>query len=178
MAHTVRLLILLALASITGAADFNISLVDETASGIVASIRSTSAFITLPPCNLAGTTVMVNVTNMAGSPGISQSSFAMPFCRFKRGLISLMSNADGFSQTLNVGYQVKGLTANTKYNVSYHVGSQVSNLLEIKTTTAMNYQNIDTGFGRSGAMVVITVLLVVAMAVLIVCFIVAVVLGK
>ncbi|XP_041030440.1 uroplakin-2-like [Carcharodon carcharias] len=169
-----RLLILLALASIVGA--FNITLVNESSSGIVGSVRSMSAIMSLPPCKFSRQDVTVSVTNSTGGPGPEQPSFKMPICRFKRELVSLVSNINGISQTLNLGYRIKNLKPNTGYNVVYHVGDQMSNSLSIITTSPIDFRNIDDGFtGRTGAMVVITVLLVIAMALLIILLIVSVV---
>ncbi|XP_078415220.1 uroplakin-2 [Cetorhinus maximus] len=169
-----RLLILLALASIAGA--FNITLVNESSSGIVGSVRSMSAITSLPPCIFSGQDVTVEVTNGTGGPGPEQLRFTMPICRFRRGLVSLVSSINGISQTLNLGYRIKNLQPGTNYTVVYRVGDQMSNFLSITTTSPTNFRNIDDGFtGRSGAMVVITVLLVIAMALLIILLIVSVV---
>ncbi|XP_062894344.1 uroplakin-2-like [Mobula hypostoma] len=173
-----RLLLLLVLVSLTGAAGLTISLVDENTSGIVQNIRSMSAIFDLPSCSQAQQTIMVKVINVTTGQEVQQPNFTVPFCRFKRALISLDSNSEGIQRTLNLGYQVTGLEENTKYNVSYIVANHESNRLEINTIKPMNYKDIDTGFGRSGAMVVITVLLVIAMAVLIILFIVAVIIRK
>ncbi|XP_072886004.1 uroplakin-2 [Hemitrygon akajei] len=179
MAHSMRLLLLLALVSLTGAQGTNptISLVDESTNGIVQSVRSMSVILSLPSCKFAGETVMVKVTNITGQD-IQQPNFTMPVCRFRRELIALEANIDGYQRMFNLGYQVTGLEENTKYNVSYEIGNKKSNQLEISTIMPINYKDIDTGFGRSGAMVVITVLLVIAMAVLISLFIVAVIIRK
>ncbi|XP_069750790.1 uroplakin-2 [Narcine bancroftii] len=173
-----RLLILLALVSITGAADFTISLVDEAQSRILGNIRAESAIVTLPPCNFADKSVSVMVTNMTGQPGPVQPNFTMPFCRFKRGLVNIVSNTDGFQRSFLMGFRVKGLEENSEYNITSYVENKKSNTLTIKTIMPTNYQNINTSFGRSGAMIVITVLLVIAMAILIVLFIVALFIRK
>ncbi|XP_067910475.1 uroplakin-2 [Heterodontus francisci] len=171
-----KLLILLALASITDAGTFNISLANEASTGIVGNIRSMSAVISLPPCSFSSKTVSVTVTNSTGGPGPVQPSFEMPFCRFRRGLVSIVSNTDGVSQTLNLGYRVKNLAPNTEYNVVYQIGSEMSNSLLIKTILPVDYTSINEGFtGRSGAMIVITVILVIAMVLLIVLLIVSMV---
>ncbi|XP_059812934.1 uroplakin-2 [Hypanus sabinus] len=179
MAHSMRLLLLLALVYLTGAQEtgVTISLADESMNGIVQSVRSMSVILRLPPCGLAGETIAVKVTNITGQE-IQQPNFTMPVCRFRRELIALEANIDGFQRMFNLGYQVTGLKENTKYNMSYEVGNRKSNQLEISTIMPINYKDIDTGFGRSGAMVVITVLLAIAMAVLIGLFIVAVIIRK
>ncbi|XP_067826950.1 LOW QUALITY PROTEIN: uroplakin-2 [Heptranchias perlo] len=174
-----KLLILLALASVADAADFNISLVDVTTSGIVANIRSMSAIVTLPPCSFGTKDVTVNVTNSSGGTGPAQPPFVRPICRFKRGLISLTSNIAGISQTMNLGYRIKWLTPDTEYSVVYDVDGQKSYPLLIRTTLPADYRTIDDSFrGRSGAMVVITVLLVLAMVLLLILLIVTLIIKK
>ncbi|XP_078282956.1 uroplakin-2 [Rhinoraja longicauda] len=172
-----RLLFFLALASICWAQDFMISLVNETETQVIANRRSMSAIISLPPCNFSSMTVKVTVTNSTGQ-GPTQPNFEMPVCRIRRDLVSLMSAPDGISQTNNVGYQVTMLKQNMVYNVSYSIGSKRSNQLQFMTISPVDYMSIDTSFGRSGAMVVITVLLVIAMVALIITFIVVLVLYK
>ncbi|XP_032905479.1 uroplakin-2 [Amblyraja radiata] len=172
-----KLLILLALASISWAQDFTISLAIESTGQVVGSLRSMSAIVTLPPCNLAGDIVSVNVANSTGQ-GPAQPDFERPVCRSRRDLINLVSNVDGFSQTLNLGYKVEMLNPGTMYNVSFRAGTRNSNVLGITTISPTDYTTVDTGFGRSGAMVVITVILVIAMVALIIAFIVVLVLSK
>uniref|UniRef100_UPI00398F5E6D uroplakin-2 n=1 Tax=Pristiophorus japonicus TaxID=55135 RepID=UPI00398F5E6D len=138
-----------------------------------------SAITSLPPCSFSSKTVRVTVTNSSSGAGPAQPNFIMPICRFKRGLVSLESNNDGAVQTVNVGYRVTGLNPGTNYNVTYHIENKKSYPLSITTTSPMNYQNIDVGFvGRSGAMIVITVLLVIAMVLLIILFIVSLLMGN
>ncbi|GCB84284.1 hypothetical protein scyTo_0024942, partial [Scyliorhinus torazame] len=57
----------------------------------------------------------VIVTNSSGGPGPVQSGFTRPICRFRRGLINLISNANGISTTLNLGYRVTNLKPATGY---------------------------------------------------------------
>ncbi|XP_078055338.1 uroplakin-2-like [Mustelus asterias] len=110
-----RLLILFALASIAQAGSFNVTLVNEANSGIVGSTRSVSAIISLPPCSFSSQAVTVSVTNSAGGQGPEQLGFVRPICRFRRGLVSLVSHVNGIPQTLNLGYQVQNLKPNTAY---------------------------------------------------------------
>ncbi|GCC16855.1 hypothetical protein chiPu_0021444, partial [Chiloscyllium punctatum] len=159
----------------TPIAAFNISLANKADNGIVGSVRSMSAIVNLPQCRFSNQEVMVNVTNNTGGPGPEQKSFDNPICRFKRGLISIVSNANDVRQTLNLGYKLTNLQPNTEYDVVYRIGSEESNPLRIMTSSPMDFNNIDVGFsGRSGAMVVITVLLSIAMVVLIIILIVSV----
>ncbi|XP_060702959.1 uroplakin-2 [Hemiscyllium ocellatum] len=170
-----KLLILLALSSFTDAGTFNISLANQANNGIVGGVRSLSAIVNLPPCMFSNQQVMVNVTDATGGPGPGQKNFVNPICRFKRGLISIVSDANDVRQTLNLGYQLTNLRPGTEYNVVYRIGNEESNPLSVTTISPMDFNNIDVGFsGRSGAMVVITVLLSVAIAVLIILLIVSV----
>ncbi|XP_048449664.1 uroplakin-2-like [Rhincodon typus] len=171
-----KLLILLALSSFAHAGSFNISLVNEADNGIVGNIRSMSAIVALPLCRFSSQRVMVNVTNSTGGPGPEQESFVRPICRFRRGLVSVVSNVNGIRQTFDLGYRLKNLKPNTEYKVVYHIDGEESNPLSIRTTSPMDFNDIDVGFsGRSGAMVVITVLLSIAMAVLIILLIVSII---
>ncbi|KAF4113547.1 uncharacterized protein upk2 [Onychostoma macrolepis] len=57
----------------------------------------------------------------------------------------------------------------TQYSMWYQIGNETSQVLIRKTTDVTNYQNIDSGLeARSGAMVVITVILSLAMVLLVV----------
>ncbi|XP_059495002.1 uroplakin-2-like [Stegostoma tigrinum] len=170
-----KILIVLALSFFAHAGSFNISLVNEADSGIVRSIRSTSAIVALPACRFSRQRVTVNVTNSTGGPGPEQESFVRPICRFRRGLVSIVSTINGARQTFDLGYRLKNLKADTEYRVVYQIDGEESNPLSFRTTSPTDLNDIDAGFsGRSGAMVVITVLLVIAMAMLIVLLIVSI----
>lgn len=180
ISSTMKLLILLALASISWAQEFTISLANDNMGEVVASRRSMSAIITMDPnsCNLAGETVIVTVNNTSNGQVIAQPNFVRPVCRNRRDLISLVSNADGTPQTLNLGYMLEMLQPSTTYNVYLRAGTIRSNMLGVTTISPVDYRTIDLGFGRSGAMVVITVILSIAMLALIIAFIVVLVLSK
>ncbi|XP_006642299.1 uroplakin-2 [Lepisosteus oculatus] len=159
-------------------ADFTVNVLGES-DGLVTGQLSDSVILSLPPCSLAGNTV-----NMVYQQGGTQNKvnltgiFKVPVCRFKRDLITVIANSGQFTVTRNIGYQVKNLSPATNYTFQYFVGSEKSNAVQAATRTVSNYQDIDDGLpARSGAMVVITVLLSVAMFILIVGLIVTLVLA-
>ncbi|XP_056108893.1 uroplakin-2 [Rhinichthys klamathensis goyatoka] len=73
------------------------------------------------------------------------------------------------------GFHLKGLKSGTTYNMTYKIANDISTVLTETTTTVTDYQQINTGLpARSGAMVVITVILSLAMVALVVGFIISV----
>ncbi|NP_001129454.1 uroplakin-2 [Danio rerio] len=66
-------------------------------------------------------------------------------------------------------YLLGNLKNGTTYSMSYKIGNDTSSVLTNTTTNVNDYQQIDTGLrARSGAMVVITVILSLAMVFLLV----------
>ncbi|XP_036845734.1 uroplakin-2 isoform X2 [Oncorhynchus mykiss] len=96
-------------------------------------------------------------------------------CRFRRDIISNIENNGQFTTSRNLGYQVTNLTTGSTYRLQYVVGAEKSNILEVSTRQVKDPNQIDSGLpARSGAMVVITVILSVSMFILLVALIVTV----
>uniref|UniRef100_A0A4W3IDR2 Uroplakin-2 n=1 Tax=Callorhinchus milii TaxID=7868 RepID=A0A4W3IDR2_CALMI len=154
---------------------FNISLVNDKE--LVTNTFSRSVIVGLPPCRFISKSVHINVTT-GDNPGPLQENFTMIACRFPRDLISIVSSQGGSQQTNHVGVRLTDLNPGTDYNVQFTIDTESSNKLPFRSLNPQDYRNIDVNFRRTGAMVVITVLLVVAMALLIVFLIIALVIKK
>ncbi|XP_056397672.1 uroplakin-2 [Hyla sarda] len=141
--------------------------------GLVGNPLSTTVVIAIPSsCSYSG----VNATlYIIGGPANQTLSFTVPQCRLKRDLIVVSDSQNGNTETVNVGYQVTGLSPNTAYTAWYQFGSTVFNRASFTTKTILSAP--PTVFARSGGMVVITVILSVAMFLLVVGLIAVLVLG-
>ncbi|XP_063060038.1 uroplakin-2 [Engraulis encrasicolus] len=140
-------------------ADFTASILEEH---VVSGELPDSLLLTLPPCEMAGKSVNLTYKiNSTNDENTLVDIFTVPACddnETKEGA-SLVSR--------NVGYKVSNLQTGAHYILQYHVDGQKSNEVMASTRAAMNYEDIDTGLpARSGAMVVITVILSVAMFIL------------
>ncbi|XP_018421640.1 PREDICTED: uroplakin-2 [Nanorana parkeri] len=143
---------------------------------VVANPLSSSAIIAFPSgCQYSSkaVTLYVNTSNQT-TPQIF--SFTTPQCRLKRDIIVINSSQSGNVETVNVGYQIPGLSAGTSYKAYYMINGQ--QFKEVAFITKSGLTDIPpVVFARSGGMVVITVILSTAMFLLIVGLIVALVLG-
>ncbi|XP_018610831.2 uroplakin-2 [Scleropages formosus] len=150
-------------------ADFQLSALSSS-DGVVTSSFSDSVLLSLPPCRLSGNGVTLQYENMATNVNTTSTNiFTVPACITRRDVISVADSTSQFSSSRILGFQVTGLTNGTHYRFQYTVGQETSNVLDISTISAAPYESIDDGLpARSGAMVVITVLLAVAMFLLIV----------
>nr|XP_033773308.1 uroplakin-2 [Geotrypetes seraphini] len=167
-------LLILLLASSNKAQDFNVSL----ASNLVAPIFSRSIVVTLPSCGYVGKKATLTATPSADAGSAQTSTFDVPACRFRRDVISVVDSSSSFTVTKNIGYQINNLSSNTPYSISYKVDTASSNILNATTLNPTPYQDINMSMARSGGMIVITVILSVAMAILIVGLILTSVMGK
>ncbi|XP_043935377.1 uroplakin-2 [Protopterus annectens] len=145
--------------------NFTITLVNDLVTG---GVFPHSVVLSLPPCYYYGKNVNVNFTYENGTlQGQIISAFKVPDCRFKRALIEANSG-NGYTVVQPIGYQLLGLESNTVYTVWYQVQNYITNLT-VKTGLRKDFNDINVGFeGRSGGMVVITVLLSIAMFLLII----------
>ncbi|XP_030076510.1 uroplakin-2 [Microcaecilia unicolor] len=167
-------LLILLLPSSNNAQDFNVSL----ASNLVTSIFSKSVVVTLPSCEYIGKKASLTATPSANADRAQTSTFDVPACRLRRDVINVVDSGSSFTVTKNIGYQITNLSPNTSYSITYKVDNASSNNLHATTLNPTSYQSINTSMARSGGMVVITVLLSIAMAVLTVGLIVTLVMNK
>ncbi|XP_029429558.1 uroplakin-2 [Rhinatrema bivittatum] len=152
------------------------------APNLVTSIFSKSAVFTLPPCNFVGTQATLKATAPQNSAASQSGTFSVPPCRSRRDVVTVAdSSSNSFTIIKNIGYQITGLSPNTNYSFMYTVntisGTASSNTLSSATLNPTPYQKISDSMARSGGMVVITVLLSIAMAILIVGLILTFVMG-
>ncbi|XP_051526116.1 uncharacterized protein zgc:194948 [Myxocyprinus asiaticus] len=145
-------------------AELQISLLNPDADGVLASKFPNSFLLRLPDCSTYGNkTVDLLYQELPGSQNNTQS-FKVPSCLV--------------SQT-QLGYPLKGLKNGTTYSMWYRIENVISSALTDTTTNATDYREINDGLpARSGAMVVITVILSLAMALLLVGIIVTVFFSK
>ncbi|KAM9659916.1 LOW QUALITY PROTEIN: uroplakin-2 [Trichechus inunguis] len=168
------ILILLAVLA-PAAADFNISSV----SGVLSPALTESLLVALPSCHFTGgnATLMVRRAN---DSKVVKSSFVVPPCRGRRGLVTVVDSGAGFTVTRLRAYQVTNLVPGTKYYISYLVKKRTSTEYSKEipmSTLPRKMESIGLGMARTGGMVVITVLLSIAMFLLVVGFIIALALG-
>ncbi|XP_077313030.1 uroplakin-2 [Lithobates pipiens] len=144
------------------------------ATGIIANLTSTSVIIAFPSaCKYSLQQVQLNVNQVNQN---STYTFTTPQCRLKRDLVVVNDSQSGNTQTVNVGYQVINLTANTQYTAYYVINNQAFSGVTFTTLNGLS-NTVPVIFARSGGMVVITVLLSIAMFLLVVGLIVVLVLG-
>ncbi|CDQ73204.1 unnamed protein product [Oncorhynchus mykiss] len=156
-------------------AEFQVSLLKES-DGVVTGRFADSLLLSLPPCALAtqSVTLEYNNTDTNESKTLVNIFKVLP-CRFRRDIISNIENNGQFTTSRNLGYQVTNLTTGSTYRLQYVVGAEKSNILEVSTRQVKDPNQIDSGLpARSGAMVVITVILSVSMFILLVALIVTV----
>ncbi|XP_004385705.1 uroplakin-2 [Trichechus manatus latirostris] len=169
------ILILLAVLA-PAAVDFNISSV----SGVLSPALTESLLVALPSCHFTGgnATLMVRRAN---DSKVVKSSFVVPPCRGRRGLVTVVDSGAGFTVTRLRAYQVTNLVPGTKYYISYLVkkrtSTEYSKEIPMSTLSRRKMESIGLGMARTGGMVVITVLLSIAMFLLVVGFIISLALG-
>ncbi|XP_023672090.1 uroplakin-2 [Paramormyrops kingsleyae] len=153
-------------------ANFPLQLLDS--SSVVTATFTDSVLLNVPPCSLAGQKVSLTYQNMANKSTVTlQNVFAVPSCRNRRDLLDVTQ-----SNGQNLGYQVTNLVSGTQYSFQYNVGSNMSDSLQASTAQAVPYSTIYDGLpARSGAMVVVTVILVILVFLLIVGLVLTVIYG-
>ncbi|XP_040181358.1 uroplakin-2 [Rana temporaria] len=144
------------------------------ATGIIGNLTSNTVIIAFPnACKYSLQQVQLNVNQVTQN---STFNFMTPQCRLKRDLVVISDSQSGNTETVNVGYQVTNLTANTQYTAYYVINNTA--FTGVTFTTLNGLSNAPpTVFARSGGMVVITVLLSIAMFLLVIGLIVVLVLG-
>ncbi|XP_066516103.1 uroplakin-2 [Hoplias malabaricus] len=125
-----------------------------------------SLLLSLPPCELEGQSVDLEYLNVNTNENKTLTSiFTVPSCT---NVNTIGSTAFG----RNIGYQLMNLSNGTAYRLHYKVGNVSSVTIFGTTITASDYNGINDGLpARSGAMVVITVILSVTMLLLLICLI-------
>uniref|UniRef100_A0A4W5M984 Uroplakin 2 n=1 Tax=Hucho hucho TaxID=62062 RepID=A0A4W5M984_9TELE len=154
--------------------EFQVSLLKES-DGVVTGRFADSLLLSLPPCDLATQSVTLEYNNTDVSVKTLVNIFKVLPCQLRRDIISTIENNAQFTTSRNLGYQVTNLTTGSTYRLQYVVGAEKSNILEVSTRQVKDHNQIDSGLpARSGAMVVITVILSVSMLILLVALIVTV----
>ncbi|XP_076130065.1 uroplakin-2 [Alosa pseudoharengus] len=154
-------------------ADFDTDVLNEK-HGVVSGILSDSVLLRLPPCSFQGQNVSLQYTiNNTVDTWTLKNIFTVPPCEKTTG-------TEGNSLvTRRIGYKVSDLASGTTYRFQFQIGSNKSNTVLATTKAGQHYSGIDTGLpARSGAMVVITVILSVAMFILMVALTVTIVLSN
>ncbi|KAL4608645.1 uroplakin-2 [Arapaima gigas] len=164
----IRTLLILGVFFTFAHADFQLRALTSS-DGVLSSSYSDSVLLSSPPCRLGGNRVTLQFQNMATNMNTTMNNiFLVPACRTRRDTILIPNNA-GQSASSFLGYQVNGLTNGTMYRFQYTVGQEKSNVLDISTLSVSPYTSIYDGLpARSGAMVVITVILSITMFLLVV----------
>ncbi|XP_048839100.1 uroplakin-2 [Brienomyrus brachyistius] len=158
-------------------ANFPLQLVN--ASSVVTAAFTDSVLLIVPPCTFAEQMASLTYQNTATKETVNlQNVFAVPSCRKRRDLV-VVSQSNGQSiSSQYLGYQVNNLVNGTQYSFQYTVGSNTSDVLLASTVQAAPYSTIYDGLpARSGAMVVITVILVITIFLLIVGFVLTIIYG-
>ncbi|XP_073458548.1 uroplakin-2 [Aquarana catesbeiana] len=146
------------------------------ATGIIGNLMSTSVIIAFPTsCKYSLQQAQLNVSQV-GQDSNTIYNLTTPQCRLKRDLVVISDSQSGNTQTVNVGYQVTNLTANTQYTAYYVINNTQFSAVTFTTLNGLS-NTLPVVFARSGGMVVITVLLSVAMFLLLIGLIVVLVLG-
>ncbi|KAL2095089.1 hypothetical protein ACEWY4_009808 [Coilia grayii] len=142
-------------------ADFNVRILDDK-DVVVSGMLPDSLLLSLPPCSLEGQNADLIYSTNTTSDKTLRSVFTVPTC-------VTSGREEGTLVSRKIAYKVSNLAAGAHYRLQYQVGTQKSNVVTASTRAAKDYNDIDTGLpARSGAMVVITVILSVAMFVLMV----------
>uniref|UniRef100_A0A9J7Y556 Uroplakin 2 n=2 Tax=Cyprinus carpio TaxID=7962 RepID=A0A9J7Y556_CYPCA len=135
-------------------AEIEIRLLDPKIDGVLTSKFPNSFLLSLPNCSLYGDSSAELLYTELPSNENKTESFIVPSCP-----VSLP------------GFLLKNLKNGTTYNMQYKIAgvNDTSANLTTTTTNVIDYQQIDSGLpARSGAMVVITVILSVAMVALLI----------
>ncbi|XP_062391530.1 uroplakin-2 [Sardina pilchardus] len=152
-------------------ADFLTNVLKEE-DGVVSGVLTDSVLLRLPPCSLQGQNVSLKYTiNNTMDSWTLENIFKVPSCETTTDAGSLVSR--------RIGYKVSGLASGTTYSFQFQIGSNQSNIVLATTKAGQDYGEIDIGLpARSGAMIVITVILSVAMFILMVALTVTIVLSN
>ncbi|KAK9974125.1 hypothetical protein ABG768_022234 [Culter alburnus] len=129
-----------------------ISLLSPEADGVLASKFTNSFLLKLPDCSTYGNKTVELLYTELGTNINKTENFTVPSCPVSQPWFLL-----------------KDLKNGTTYNMKYKTENDTSTVLTDTTTNVIDYQLIDSGLpARSGAMVVITVILSLTMAILLV----------
>ncbi|XP_072549980.1 uroplakin-2 [Salminus brasiliensis] len=142
--------------------------------GVMTGRFSDSLLLSLPPCQFAGQTVDLEYLNANTNETKTLTNiFTVASC-------STHSNKAGSTAlSRNIGYQLMNLANGTEYKIHYKIGSEISNYMMATTRSVPDYNGINEGLSaRSGAMVVITVILSLAMFFLLICLVLSTVLSS
>ncbi|KAG9282018.1 uroplakin-2 [Astyanax mexicanus] len=154
-------------------ADFSATMltVDD---GVITGRFSDSVLLSLPPCDqYAGKSVDLEYLNVNTNQTTTlKSIFTVANC--SSGINTVGSTAI----SRNIGYQLKNLSNGTEYRIHYQIGSNKSVPIMATTRSVPDFGNDLSLPARSGAMVVITVILSLAMFFLLICLILSTVMSS
>ncbi|XP_043096794.1 uroplakin-2 [Puntigrus tetrazona] len=132
-------------------AEISIKLLD-TNDGVFSGAFPNSFLLSLPDCGVYANRSATLLYAEAPSSQSQNQSFVVPSCNPKQ-----------------LGLLLEDLKQGTEYTMWYQIANETSSKLTGKTISVVDYQQIDSGLkARSGAMVVITVILSLAMVMLLV----------
>ncbi|KAI7812954.1 uncharacterized protein zgc:194948 [Triplophysa rosa] len=133
-------------------AALDISLLDPRSDGVLTAIFSDAFLLRFPNCTTYGDKKAEVLYQILKTDQNQTASFTVPNCNDKQA---------------SRGYLLNKLQNGTSYSVWYKIGDETSSNLTNSTIPVTNFSQINDGLpARSGAMVVITVILAVAMVVL------------
>nr|XP_005172061.1 uroplakin 2-like isoform X1 [Danio rerio] len=133
-------------------AEIPISLLNPNTDGVLASTFPNSFLLQMPDCSIYGNQSVLLLYTEAPTNLNNTVNFTVQPCPVSQSW-----------------YLLGNLKNGTTYSMSYKIGNDTSSVLTNTTTNVNDYQQIDTGLrARSGAMVVITVILSLAMVFLLV----------
>ncbi|XP_036436794.1 uroplakin-2 [Colossoma macropomum] len=140
--------------------------------GVLTGRFPDSLLLSLPPCNYSGQSVDLEYLNANTNENKILSNI------FTINCTNGVYTAGSATLSRNIGYQVTNLTNGTEYKLRYKIGTTNSSYILATTRTVSDYNVIDEGLpARSGAMVVITVILSLAMFFLLICLILSTVMS-
>ncbi|KAK7165308.1 hypothetical protein R3I94_003618 [Phoxinus phoxinus] len=132
-------------------AEIPIKVLNPETDGVVAGRFPNSFLLKLPDCSTYGSKFAELLYTELPSNETNTEPFTVPSCPVSQP-----------------GYLLTGLKNGTTYNMMYAIEKDTSKVLTDTTTTVIDYQQINSGLpARSGAMVVITVILSLAMVALV-----------
>ncbi|XP_077062634.1 uroplakin-2 [Siphateles boraxobius] len=132
-------------------AEIPIKVLSPEADGVLVGRFPNSFLLKLPNCSTYGDKSAELLYIELPSNENKKESFTVPSCPVSQP-----------------GYLLKGLKSGTTYNMTYKIENDTSTVLTDTTTTVIDYQQINSDLpARSGAMVVITVILSLAMVALV-----------
>ncbi|XP_069470503.1 uroplakin-2 [Ambystoma mexicanum] len=143
----------------------------------------TLAIVAFPPCwvgvSQSNANLILVSKNSSGSSITNNQTVPVPPCRLRRDAVFSSDSSSGGTVITNIGFRVTNLTANTTYTASYQSNGVTIGLpTNFTTVQPTNYTAMPEVFARSGGMVVITVLLSIAMAILVIALILTFVMGR